>query len=76
MTDEDQHHRVVCHLDRLLAEVEQRFADRDVPLPDEWGGFRVVPEVVEFWQGRKGRLHDRLAYRRAGEAWEVVRLAP
>ena len=48
----------------------------DVPLPPQWGGFRVVPEVVEFWQGRKGRMHDRLVYRRAAEGWETGRLAP
>ena len=63
-------------LDALLREAEDRYAGRDVPLPEQWGGFRVLPEWVEFWQGRKGRMHDRLVYRRAGEAWEVVRLAP
>jgi pyridoxamine 5'-phosphate oxidase len=63
-------------LDRHYDEVEERFADIDVPLPPQWGGFRVVPETVEFWQGRKGRMHDRLAYRRTADGWEVVRLAP
>jgi pyridoxamine 5'-phosphate oxidase len=63
-------------LDALLREAEERFADRDVPLPGTWGGYRVVPDLVEFWQGRKGRMHDRLVYRRTGEGWEVVRLAP
>jgi pyridoxamine 5'-phosphate oxidase len=47
-----------------------------VPTPEEWGGFRVVPEVVEFWQGRPGRLHDRLVYTRSGEGWTTRRLAP
>jgi len=47
-----------------------------VPRPPHWGGLRVVPETVEFWQGRKDRLHDRLLYRRAGEDWLVERLAP
>ena len=47
-----------------------------VPLPDGWGGFRVVPDSVEFWQGRPARLHDRLRYRRADGAWVVERLAP
>jgi pyridoxamine 5'-phosphate oxidase len=63
-------------LDRLYDEVEARFADSDVPLPPHWGGFRVVPETVEFWQGRKGRMHDRLVYRRQAEAWTTARLAP
>jgi pyridoxamine 5'-phosphate oxidase len=47
-----------------------------VPLPDFWGGYRLAPEVVEFWQGRPNRLHDRLRYRRAGDAWKIERLAP
>ena len=55
---------------------EQRYADGDVPTPDEWGGYVVRPEVVEFWQGRPSRMHDRLVYRRAGDGWETVRLAP
>jgi pyridoxamine 5'-phosphate oxidase len=57
-------------------EVEQRFAGQDVPLPPDWGGYRVAPAVVEFWQGRRGRMHDRLVYRREGEGWSTVRLAP
>jgi pyridoxamine 5'-phosphate oxidase len=48
----------------------------DVPMPDFWGGYRVIPEVIEFWQGRVNRLHDRLRYRRDGGAWVVERLAP
>jgi pyridoxamine 5'-phosphate oxidase len=48
----------------------------EVPVPDFWGGFRVWPETVEFWQGRSSRLHDRLRYRRAGTAWTIERLAP
>jgi pyridoxamine 5'-phosphate oxidase len=49
---------------------------REVPVPDEWGGFRVEADAVEFWQGRPGRMHDRLEYRRDGAAWSVHRLAP
>jgi pyridoxamine 5'-phosphate oxidase len=48
----------------------------EVPVPEEWGGFRVVAEAVEFWQGRPGRMHDRLVYRRVGTSWTTVRLAP
>ncbi|MGC4110877.1 MAG: pyridoxamine 5'-phosphate oxidase [Nocardioides sp.] len=47
-----------------------------VPVPDEWGGFRVEPDAVEFWQGRPGRMHDRLVYRREGDGWSTHRLAP
>ncbi|GEP33834.1 pyridoxine/pyridoxamine 5'-phosphate oxidase [Nocardioides szechwanensis] len=64
-------------LDAAYDEVERRFPDDvTVPVPDEWGGYLVRPEVVEFWQGRRGRLHDRLAYRRADGGWVAERLAP
>ncbi|MGZ4535486.1 MAG: pyridoxamine 5'-phosphate oxidase [Nocardioidaceae bacterium] len=64
-------------LDATYAAEEARFgADGEIPVPPYWGGFRVVPEVVEFWQGRPGRMHDRLRYRRDGGAWVVERLAP
>ena len=62
-------------LEQRYRDVEDRFPD-DVPLPENWGGYLVVPETVEFWQGRRGRMHDRLVYRRTGEGWETVRLAP
>jgi pyridoxamine 5'-phosphate oxidase len=62
--------------DGLRAAVE-RFGDGPVPPPPHWGGFRVVPETVEFWQGRSNRLHDRLRFRRTGTgSWVVERLAP
>jgi pyridoxamine 5'-phosphate oxidase len=63
-------------LDERYAEVEERFGEGEVSLPPQWGGYRVRPEVVEFWQGRKGRMHDRLVYRRTGEGWSTSRLAP
>ena len=68
-------------LDERYGGVLAQFAERDdVPLPPFWGGFRVEPDAVEFWQGRKGRMHDRLRYRRAhGDPhapWTVERLAP
>ncbi|WP_087069416.1 pyridoxamine 5'-phosphate oxidase [Cyanobium sp. NIES-981] len=56
--------------------MKRRFADGDVPLPPSWGGFRVVPESIEFWQGRENRLHDRFLYRREGSSWRIERLAP
>ena len=57
--------------------VEKKYEGREVPLPPQWGGFRLAPETVEFWQGRRSRLHDRLRYRReSGGDWTVERLAP
>ncbi len=55
---------------------EREFEGRDVPRPDGWGGFRLVPSRIEFWQGRANRLHDRLLFSREDEGWRVVRLAP
>ncbi|MEI5675441.1 MULTISPECIES: pyridoxamine 5'-phosphate oxidase [unclassified Nocardioides] len=71
--------RVVADREELAAsyaEVEERYDGADVPVPEEWGGYLVRPEAVEFWQGRPGRMHDRLVYRRAGEGWTTERLAP
>ncbi|BBH65781.1 pyridoxine/pyridoxamine 5'-phosphate oxidase [Actinoplanes sp. OR16] len=59
-----------------LAAAIERFGDGPVPAPPHWGGFRVVPSAVEFWQGRSSRLHDRLRFRRDGNEWVVERLAP
>jgi pyridoxamine 5'-phosphate oxidase len=62
-------------LDSACAEVARRYPDA-VPRPPHWGGLRVVPDAVEFWQGRPNRLHDRLRFRRTGGDWVVERLAP
>lgn len=63
-------------LESAYAEVEARFADGEVPVPDHWGGYLLTPDAVEFWQGRPDRLHDRLRFRRHGEDWMLERLAP
>lgn len=64
-------------LSDAYADAEARFAGVDeVPLPTEWGGYVVRPELVEFWQGRPGRMHDRLVFRQRGAGWSVQRLAP
>lgn len=63
-------------LERRHAEVAARFDGRDVPLPEFWGGLRLVPDTVEFWQGRNDRLHDRLRFRRTDRDWVVERLSP
>jgi pyridoxamine 5'-phosphate oxidase len=63
-------------LTAAYADAEQRYADGDVPTPTEWGGYLVHPESVEFWQGRPGRMHDRLVYRREADGWRTERLAP
>ena len=63
-------------LEMKVDEMRRRFADGEVPLPSFWGGFRVIPHSIEFWQGRESRLHDRFRYGRRGDAWVVERLAP
>jgi len=63
-------------LSMALLKMKEKFKNGEIPLPDFWGGYRVVPSKVEFWQGRESRLHDRILYTRNGDKWEISRLAP
>ena len=63
-------------LEGRLRELEREYEGREVPRPPFWGGYRVEPGEMEFWQGRENRLHDRLVYRRSDEGWEIERLQP
>lgn len=66
----------VDELTRSYLAAEERFAGRAVECPPHWGGYRVQPALIEFWQGQPSRMHDRLAYRVAAAGWDLVRLAP
>lgn len=59
-----------------LAEVREKLGDGEIPLPDFWGGYRIVPQRIEFWQGGPARLHDRFLYRKQDSDWEIDRLSP
>ncbi len=63
-------------LDERVAELEERYAGDEVPRPEHWGGYRLAPELYEFWQHREDRAHDRLRYRREGGDWILERLSP
>lgn len=65
-----------AELEERLPEITRRFPDGDVSLPPHWGGFRVMPDELEFWQGRPSRLHDRLRYTREESGWRIERLSP
>jgi pyridoxamine 5'-phosphate oxidase len=63
-------------LERQVEELVAKLGGADVPRPERWGGYRLEPEAIEFWQHREDRLHDRLRYRREGDAWVIERLSP
>ena len=63
-------------LQMQIEKMKEKFAKGSVPLPDFWGGYRVIPSQIEFWQGRESRLHDRIRYRKDGDHWIIERLAP
>ncbi|MBK5719748.1 pyridoxamine 5'-phosphate oxidase [Dysgonomonas sp. Marseille-P4677] len=65
-----------AYLEKLMDEFEKRFAGEDIPRPANWGGYIVKPYLVEFWQGRKNRLHDRIQYTFENNEWKIERLAP
>jgi pyridoxamine 5'-phosphate oxidase len=63
-------------IEQNMKSTEVKYAGQQVPLPPHWGGYRLAPEYVEFWQGRRNRLHDRLRYRKTTDGWIVERLSP
>jgi pyridoxamine 5'-phosphate oxidase len=63
-------------LENKFAEIKQKFANGEIPLPSFWGGYRVVPTSIEFWQGRESRLHDRFMFTAVDSGWNIERLAP
>lgn len=65
-----------AELERRYRELEDRFRGREIPLPDFWGGYRVAPRIIEFWQGRLNRLHDRVLYEKENDIWRCSRLYP
>lgn len=63
-------------LEDKFQQLKEKFSDKIVPKPENWGGYRLQPDYLEFWQGRPSRLHDRLAYNKIGQSWKIERLSP
>lgn len=64
-------------LETKLSQMKEKFKEGKIPLPDHWGGYRVIPQTIEFWQGRKSRLHDRIFFQKENEnSWAISRLSP
>jgi pyridoxamine 5'-phosphate oxidase len=63
-------------LEQRAKELEAQYLDREIDCPEHWGGYLVIPERIEFWKSRVGRLHDRILYERSGNGWTISRLAP
>jgi pyridoxamine 5'-phosphate oxidase len=63
-------------LEQMKVDVEKEFSNKPIQRPPHWGGFRLIPHKIEFWQGRTSRLHDRLIFEKSGQVWEIARLAP
>lgn len=71
--------QVICDrtiLDQRLQDLEQKYQNQPIPRPPHWGGYRLQPDLIEFWQGRPNRLHDRLCYRSKDQQWTLERLSP
>ena len=63
-------------LENKFDELEEKFGNEEIPLPDFWGGYRLIPNYFEFWQGRENRLHDRICYKKENNEWHIFRIAP
>lgn len=63
-------------IEKRLAHLEEKYGEGEIPLPDFWGGYRVIPHRVEFWQGRASRLHDRIVYEKRETDWDIYRISP
>jgi pyridoxamine 5'-phosphate oxidase len=63
-------------LENKFDELEEKFSNEEIPLPDFWGGYRLIPNYFEFWQGRENRLHDRICYKNENDEWKIFRLSP